>query len=408
MKEIKGKNTTAKVFTDNIEKEAIKQIENMLDSEITKNTTVRIMPDVHAGKGAVIGTTIKLPEDKKLWKITPDLVGVDLGCGVTIAKIHTKDIDFKKLDKVIKNKIPHGKNVHESPVNLEESVAILTQGLNTPLSEEQLEYILMSFGTLGGGNHFIEVGKDSRDNFWIAVHSGSRNLGVQVHKYHQKIADTNSPDFIDTKKVISEMKKQGRTSEIENTLEEVYKKNREILESYQKGLTHLTKNHLDDYLHDVKKAQEFAKGSRKEILNIIANSMGWFYPETIDSPHNYIDLYHNVLRKGATSSLKYEKVIIPINMKDGILLGIGKGNADWNVSAPHGAGRILSRTKAFEKLSFEKYQEQMRGIYTTSVVPETLDEAPDVYKSLEEIIENTKETVEIIEHIQPVYNFKAH
>ncbi|NLM33646.1 MAG: RtcB family protein [Acholeplasmataceae bacterium] len=370
---IKGRFNEAVVYANNIDSETKTQIKHLLDQEFVKNSIIRIMPDCHAGIGCVIGTTMTITD-----KIVPNLVGVDIGCGMLTIKLGKIDIIYKNLDNFIRQNIPAGLKVHSKVQPLDVNIKKMKcfDELDRP------EYYFQSVGTLGSGNHFIEIGVDDFDNKYLIIHSGSRHLGHQVAQYYQRKA----------KKYI----------------EQQYLK-RNIPSLIPKDLCYLEGKDYQDYLHDMNICQQYASENRyrmaKKILNYLNLSIkNLDHFETI---HNYINLKDMILRKGAISVYRGERVLIPINMKDGSIIAIGKGNKEYNYSAPHGAGRIISRRQAKQVLSLEKFERVMEGIYTTSISKDTLDEAPFVYKPMEEILENIQDTVEVLQIIKPVYNFKA-
>ena len=387
-----------KIFTNNIDENSTKQINLLLEQEVFKNSKIRIMPDVHAGKGCVIGFTGNLGE-----KVIPSIVGVDIGCGIFCANLGNIDIDFKRLDDFINNNIPSGMNVNETKIadfNIEK--------LYCYNELKNHEWIENSVGSLGGGNHFIEIDTSKDGKKYLIIHSGSRNLGVQVANYYQDLANKtcNTSNYEEKRKeTITTYKVNGKEKEIQSALVNLKKELEENKIPYD--LAYLENDQRNAYLHDMKLCQEFAILNRYTIAKTIANYMNWNIDDYFESVHNYISFYDNIVRKGAISARKGEKVIIPINMRDGCIIGVGKGNNDWNNSAPHGAGRIMSRSKAMETIKLEEYKKSMENIYTTSVKEETKDEAPFAYKPIEEILNNIKETVEVIEIIKPIYNFKA-
>lgn len=406
MIELNGKNGQALVYTDLIEETAIGQIIQMLNHPITEHTEVRIMPDVHAGKGATIGTTIQLSDDKSLWKVSPNITGVDLGCGMMSYRLYDKHLDLPKIDDAISKHVPSGHSVHQKAPSPNE-IERLLEGLTFDLKKPQ--HILNSLGTLGGGNHFIEVAQDDEGYYWLTVHSGSRNLGVQVATHHQNKAIRLLNDGQDGRKaLIDRLKRDGLAHLIEQELQ----KQKQADDPYanRPDLAYLSDSDLDDYLSDVKIAQTFAHLNRKAMLDNIVKHAGLSIDpsQTFDSVHNYIDVEKGIIRKGATDASEGLRLIIPLNMRDGSLICVGKGNTDWNFSAPHGAGRILSRSQAKKELSIDQYVAQMENVYTTSVGAETLDEAPNAYKPMDAIIDNIGDTVDILHHIKPVYNYKAH
>lgn len=392
-----------KIFTNNIEQEAIDQINTLLNQPAFENCKVRIMPDVHAGAGCVIGFTADLGD-----KVIPNIVGGDIGCGMLTVKLHETEIDFEKLDKVIREKVPCGRNVHECrcPGGYPD-----IQNLYCYRNLKNANRLELSLGTLGGGNHFIEIDVDDEGSYYLIIHTGSRNLGKQVADYYQNLAVElmSGKDELCAKqaKLIEEYKAQGRRKEIQTAIKELHRQFNPNPLNIPKELCYLTGKYRDQYLHDMEICQDFAEMNRKYIASIIMKTMGWYAKEVWQTIHNYIEIDTNMVRKGAISAKAGERVLIPINMRDGCIIGIGKGNEDWNCSAPHGAGRIMSRHKAREVVSLDEFKDCMDGIFTTSVGVDTLDEAPMVYKPMDEIVENIKDTVEIEKIIKPVYNFKA-
>lgn len=394
-----------KIFTDNIEPEALNQIYTLIKQPAFADCKVRIMPDVHAGKGCVIGFTADLGD-----KVIPDIVGVDIGCGMLCCEIGKIDIDYEKLDSVIREHIPAGRAVRDEEINFPQLEDLYCKG-----QLRNMEWLKCSLGTLGGGNHFIEVDEDSDGIKYLVIHTGSRNLGKQVAEIYQQMAidDMQGVNKLaeESQKLIAEYKAAGRQKDIQRGLAELKRKWQPDKLNIPKELCYLTGEHREVYLHDMKICQEFARVNRRAIQDIIFYYMGWTFSrsfmERFQTIHNYIDHDTNIVRKGAISAKAGEKVLIPINMRDGCIIGVGKGNEDWNCSAPHGAGRIMSRSKAKENVSLEEYQESMKGIYTTSVSQSTIDESPMVYKPMDEILEHIKDTVEIVKIIKPVYNFKA-
>lgn len=405
MLEIKGKYNTAKVFTDNIEEKAMSQILELLNQEFLADAKVRIMPDTHVGVGCVIGFTADLGD-----KVIPNLVGVDIGCSMLTVELGKIDIDLEKLDELIYKHIPYRANVHQTKVARFPKV----QELHCYRELKDTKRIERSIGTLGGGNHFIEVNVDSVDNKYLVIHTGSRNLGQQVATFYQNLAIdlcSGKGDYF-TKKdnIIKNYKEKNKRKEIQQALKELKKEYMDLQPKYPRELCFLTDKFKDEYLHDMKICQEYACLNRETIANIILNKIfgkGLSDLNHFHTVHNYIDFKDNIIRKGAISAYKGEKVLIPINMRDGSILAIGKGNPDWNYSAPHGAGRLMSRSEAKEKLNIDNFKEEMKGIYSTSVNESTLDECPMAYKSIDEIIENIKDTVDIIDIIKPIYNFKG-
>lgn len=390
-----------KIFTSNIDDKAKEQIDLLLEQEAFKNCKVRIMPDVHAGAGCVIGFTGNLGD-----KVIPNIVGVDIGCGMLCVELGNVDLDLEKLDQVIRKHVPSGMNVHDEIKNYFDLKKLICY----PLLKNKDNWLEKSLGTLGGGNHFIEIDVDENNNKYLVIHTGSRNLGKQVAENYQDeaIHECSFENEMQAEKrfTINMLKAEHRENEIQAKLNE-------ITEKY-KGKTKLPKDlcYLDGklreaYLHDMKICQEFAVDNRKEIAFTILSKMNLDYIDCFETIHNYISFEDNIVRKGAISAKKGERVLIPMNMRDGCIVGIGKGNEDWNCSAPHGAGRIMSRIQAKEKINMLDYELSMAGIYTTSVNEETIDEAPMVYKPMQEIIDCIGDTVEIEKIIKPIYNFKA-
>lgn len=402
-----------KIFTTDIEQEAIKQIDELLEQEPFKNCKVRIMPDVHSGKGCVIGFTADLGN-----KIIPNIVGVDIGCGMLCVELGNIELNLEKLDNIINEYIPAGRNIREQKLIDFEKI----NELYCLRELKESKKFNRAIGTLGGGNHFIEVDIDDEDNKYLVIHTGSRNLGKQVAEYYQNLAIelcSGKEEFHNKKyKLIETYKKQGKKSEIQNAIKELEKEYKNNKPNLPKDLCYLEGKYRDMYLHDMKICQEYASLNRLQIAKeILMNYFQLTYIPEINYPpimsnrfetiHNYISFEDNIVRKGAISAHKGEKVIIPINMRDGSIIAIGKGNNDWNQSAPHGAGRIISRMKAKNIFQLEDFIKSMEGIYTTSISEETIDEAPFVYKPMQEIIDNIQDTVEILKIIKPIYNFKA-
>ncbi|MCQ2424662.1 MAG: RtcB family protein [Lachnospiraceae bacterium] len=400
MFDIQGKVTTAVCYAKVVEDAAIEQIRRMCDSPLTENAKVRVMPDVHAGKGCTIGTTMTVTD-----RACPNVVGVDIGCGMYTVKLADRELDFEKLDGAC-HFIPSGKKVWEGRMERFD----LT-GLRCYRSLRDAKRLERSLGTLGGGNHFIEVDKAADGTFYLVIHSGSRNLGKQVAEIYQQLAvDLHSGKeeyFNKCEEIIRTYKEQGRRAEIQDTLKALKKEFKSKDPDVPEDLCWLYGTYLDDYLHDVEICQAFARRSRERMAEIILERTGMTAVESFHTVHNYIDTGERILRKGAIAAHAGEKVLIPINMRDGSVIATGRGNPEWNFSAPHGAGRVMSRATAKETLDMETYRAAMEGIYTTSVNPDTIDEAPMAYKSLEDIIDVIRDTVDVIEVMKPVYNFKA-
>ena len=400
MLEIKGKMNTAICYAKVIEDVAIEQIKRMCDYELTAGNKVRIMPDVHAGKGCTIGTTMTVTD-----KVCPNIVGVDIGCGMYTVKLADKNLDFEKIDEAC-HYIPSGKNVWDGR---RERFDI--QELKCYRALKDTKRLTRSLGTLGGGNHFIEIDKAADGTHYLVIHSGSRNLGKQVAEIYQQLAidlHAGKEDyFIRREEIIRTYKEAGRRAEIQDALKELAKEYTAKTPDVPEDLCWLYGSFLGDYLHDVEICQRFACRNREIMAETILERTGMSKEEAFHTIHNYIDTDEMILRKGAIAAHKGERVLIPINMRDGSVIAVGKGNPEWNYSAPHGAGRIMSRGKAKETLSLEEYRASMEGIYTTSVNESTLDEAPMVYKSLDDILDVINEAVDIVDIIKPVYNFKA-
>ncbi|OON85711.1 RNA-splicing ligase RtcB [Oribacterium sp. C9] len=399
--EIKGKVNTAVCYAKVVEDDAIEQIRRMCDYPMTEGSKIRIMPDVHSGKGCTIGTTMTIVD-----KVVPNVVGVDIGCGMYTVDLGKKDIDLEKFDEAA-HYIPSGRDVWEGRTERFD----LT-GLKCYRDLKETKRLERSLGTLGGGNHFIEIDKASDGSNFMVIHSGSRNLGKQVAELYQTLAVDLAKgigDYLSAREeLIRTYKEQGRRSEIQTALKELY--NRKYIEhpsSMPEDLCYLSGKYLEDYLHDIEICQKFAKRNREKMAEIILERTGLSGGDAFHTIHNYIDTDEMILRKGSIAAHKGEKVLIPINMRDGSVLAIGKGNPEWNFSAPHGAGRIMSRTVAKNNLSIEDYREAMKDVYTTSVNEATLDEAPMAYKSLADIIDVISESVDVIEVMKPIYNFKA-
>ena len=361
-----GKYNNAIVFTDNLELGAKTQIKELLNEEFTKDSKIRIMPDVHVGAGSVIGTTMTIKD-----KVVPNLVGVDIGCGLIVLKLGKDEIDFKKLDKVIKDLVPSGFKVRNKAHPMSEKTSI-----DKLLCKENVDIDrgYKSIGTLGGGNHFIEVNEDKDRNKYLVIHSGSRNIGYQTAKFYQDLA-----------------------------YETLKKENKDI----NRNLAYLEGKNFNDYLHDMAIIQEFAFINRKTMASVIIEAMEFKVVEEFQTIHNYIDIDKMILRKGAVSAKKGEKFIIPLNMRDGSILLKGKGNENWNFSAPHGAGRVMSRIEARKKINIKDFRKTMKNIHTSSVSRKTIDEAPMAYKKPEEILDYIDDTAKVLNILKPLYNFKA-
>jgi len=398
MTELKGIHNTATVFTHNIEQSAVAQITHLLDQEFVVGSKIRIMPDVHAGMGCPIGTTMTISN-----KIVPNLVGVDIGCGMETAVLSGKHIELSQLDKAIHQHIPAGFSIRDDMHHMAEEIDLSCLRC---AKHVDLKRAYHSVGTLGGGNHFIELGKDEGGVLHLVVHSGSRNLGKQVAEHYQNaaanlVAGSAKAARKQADATIAELRAQGRDTEIEAVLKQIPAK------KVDRVLAHLEGPLFDDYLHDMAIVQRYAVLNRMAIIKELKKRLKLKIAEQFTTTHNYVDLETMILRKGAISAKKGERVLIPMNMRDGSLICIGKGNEEWNSSAPHGAGRLMSRTAAKQSFTLNQFKKSMSGIYSSTVNDSTLDEAPFAYKPMEEIIANMGDTVEIIKTITPVYNFKA-
>ena len=395
---IQGLYNTAVCYTPALEDLAAKQIKAVCDQAEFAGCKIRVMPDVHAGKGCTIGTTMTIRD-----KIVPGMVGVDIGCGMETVELAEHEIDFAKLDALIRKEIPYGRDVRDTLHALNAEID-LTQ--LRCADQVNLNRAMRSIGTLGGGNHFIEVDRSEDGRMFLIVHSGSRHLGAEVAEYYQnegRRALWGGANY-QIQEVIAQLKAEGRFKEIQKTISAL-RTEHEL--SIPKDLAYVEGKLFEDYIHDMKITQQFAMLNRKAMVDVIMTGMGFTAVEAFTTIHNYIDTDAMILRKGSVSARAGEKLLIPINMRDGSLICVGKGNQDWNCSAPHGAGRLMSRRAAFNVLSMEEFKREMEGIYTTCVLPDTLDESPMAYKSMDEIIDQIGPTAEIVERIRPVYNFKA-
>ena len=404
MKLVEGKYNTAKVFTDVVEEKSLQQIKTLCDQEFTSGAKIRLMPDVHAGAGCTIGTTMTIKD-----KIVPNLVGVDIGCGMETLMIHKDseaavNFDPAKLDKVIRKNIPSGFDIRKFQHNFVEEVE--WDKIKGTYNKHRAK---MSLGTLGGGNHFIEADKDEDGNLYIVVHSGSRHAGLEIAEYYQEMAwkQLNGRTKADIDAMICRLKEEGRQSEIEAQMAAMNKQTKTLV---PKDLAFVSGYLFDDYINDMRIMQHFAMLNRKAMVNTISIGLHLKEEEIVDqftTIHNYIDTENMILRKGAVSAQQGEKLLIPINMRDGSLICIGKGNEDWNCSAPHGAGRVMSRTQARKGLSMDEFKAEMSGIWSSTVTKGTLDEAPMAYKTMDDIVANIGPTADIVNVIKPIYNFKA-
>lgn len=396
---INGKHNAAIVYTDNIENTAYEQLEAVCNASYLADCKVRVMPDVHAGKGCTIGTTMTIHG-----KVVPNMVGVDIGCGMYTVKLEDKSIDFNKLDATIREHIPSGRAVRSNVHVLADEVD-LNQLKMASMSDIDRAY--HSIGSLGGGNHFIEIDKDDDGHLYLVIHSGSRHLGVQVADYYQDAAywQLCGKNKNEINAVIAELKAQGRHKEISETVKKLKTELKE--NEVPRDMAYVSGLLFDDYIHDMRITQHFAMLNRKAMADEIIRNMRLTVADEFTTIHNYIDTDAMILRKGAVSAREGEQLLIPINMRDGSLLCVGKGNPDWNQSAPHGAGRLMSRKKAKEKLDLGDYRDAMSGIFSTCINNGTLDEAPMAYKSMDAILKHIAPTVDVVKVIKPVFNFKA-
>ena len=398
MIEIRGKYNEARIFTDVADSASIAQVQQLCDQEFAAGSRIRLMPDIHAGAGCTIGTTMTITD-----KVVPNLVGVDIGCGMETIRIREKRLELQKLDRLIREKIPSGFSIREkahryfSQINLNELCCARHADL---LRAEK------SIGTLGGGNHFIEADRDDEGNLYIVVHSGSRHLGVEVAGYYQEAGYRmlNRADASSAEALIARMKAEGRKKEIQKELKKLKNQKRT---SIPKALAYVSGELFEQYIHDMKIVQHFAMLNRQAMMDEIVGGMKLHVEEQFATIHNYIDTDAMILRKGAVSARAGERLLIPINMRDGSLLCVGRGNEDWNCSAPHGAGRLMSRADARQSFTVSEFKKQMAGIYTTSVSRATLDECPMAYKGMQDIPGNIGPTAEVVKIIRPIYNFKA-
>ena len=404
MQEVKGKYNTAKVFTDVVDEKSLQHIKGLCDQEFTSGAKIRLMPDVHAGAGCTIGTTMTIKD-----KICPNLVGVDIGCGMETLRIKadsevSRNFNGADLDKIIRKNIPSGFNIRKFPHAFVEQAE-----WDNIKGRYNKKRALLSLGTLGGGNHFIEADRDDEGNLYIVVHSGSRHAGLEIADYYQEQAwrQLNGNAEEDCRKLIDRLKSEGKEQEIQEKLEEL---KAQISTDIPKDLAYVSGELFDDYINDMRIMQHFAMLNRKAMIQSISIGLRIKQEDIIEqftTIHNYIDTDKMILRKGAVSAQKGEKLLIPINMRDGSLICVGKGNEDWNCSAPHGAGRVMSRNKARKELSLEEFKAEMSGIWSSTVNLETIDEAPMAYKTMDDIVANIDPTAEIVKVIKPIYNYKA-
>ena len=398
MLEVSGKYNQAKIFTDVVDQASIAQVIELCNQEFTAGSRIRLMPDVHAGAGCTVGTTMTITD-----RVVPNLVGVDIGCGMETIRVRENHMELQKLDKLIYEKIPSGFDIRAKAhryldqIDLEELCCF---------RHVQMLRAEKSIGTLGGGNHFIEVDRDDEGQLYVVVHSGSRHLGVEVAKYYQEegYKALNRTDDGSLQELVAELKAAGRQKEIQKELKRLKNLKRTAI---PRQLAYVEGTLFDQYIHDMKLVQRFAELNRQAMIDEIVKGMKLHVEEQFTTIHNYIDTDAMILRKGAVSARAGERLLIPINMRDGSLLCVGKGNEDWNCSAPHGAGRLMSRAEAKQSFTVSEFKKQMADVYTTSVSKATLDECPMAYKGMEDILDNIGPTAEVVKIIKPIYNFKA-
>ena len=398
MLEVAGKYNQAKIFTDVVDQASIAQVIELCNQEFTAGSRIRLMPDIHAGAGCTIGTTMTITD-----KVVPNLVGVDIGCGMETCRISENHLELHKLDKLIRERIPSGFGIRSDPHRYLEQIDLSELCCIKHIDQLRAE---KSIGALGGGNHFIEVDRDDNGQLYIIVHSGSRHLGVEVASYYQEegYKVLNHTDDGSVQHLIAELKAAGRQKEIQKELQRL-KNSKQT--NIPKALAYVSGELFDQYIHDMKIVQHFAMLNRQAMMDEIIKGMKLHVEEQFTTIHNYIDTDSMILRKGSVSAQAGEQLLIPINMRDGSLLCVGKGNEDWNFSAPHGAGRLMSRAQAKQSFTVSEFKKQMADIYTTSVGSATLDECPMAYKGMQDILDNIGPTAEVVKIIRPIYNFKA-
>lgn len=398
MLEVKGKYNSAKIFTDVVDEASVAQVIELCNQPFTAKSRIRMMPDIHAGAGCTVGTTMTITD-----KVVPNLVGVDIGCGMETVHLREQHLELQKLDKLIRAKIPSGFSIREKAHRYFDEIDLTELYCYRQINPLRAE---KSLGTLGGGNHFIEVDRDDEGGLYLVIHSGSRHLGLEVAAWYQNEAyqRLNKSSKSDEAALIAKLKSEGRDKEIQKAIRKL--KNTKQT-SIPKPLAYAEGELFEQYIHDMRIIQRFAVLNRRAIADDILKGMGLHAQDSFTTIHNYIDTDAMVLRKGAVSAKAGERLLIPINMRDGSLICIGRGNEDWNCSAPHGAGRLMSRSQAKQSFTVSEFKHQMDGIYTTSVGKATLDECPMAYKRMEDIVSNIGETVRIERIIRPVYNFKA-
>ncbi len=398
MIEVSGKYNSAKIFTDVVDQASIAQVILLCSQEFAQGSRIRMMPDIHAGAGCTVGTTMTIRD-----KVVPNLVGVDIGCGMETVRLRERHLELQQLDKYIRQRIPSGFSIRDKAHRYMEKVdlsALRCYKSVDPLRAEK------SLGTLGGGNHFIEVDRDEDGDLYLVIHSGSRHLGLEVANFYQNEAyqRLNGSSRADAEALVAQLKAEGRDKEIQKALKALKGTKRT---SVPKPLAYAQGELFDDYIHDMAIVQQFAALSRQAMVDELLRGLKLHAQDSFTTIHNYIDMEAMVLRKGAGSAKEGERLLIPINMRDGSLICVGKGNPDWNCSAPHGAGRLMSRADAKHSFTVSQFKKEMDGIYTTSVGKSTLDECPMAYKTMSDIVDNIGETARIEKIIRPVYNFKA-
>ena len=398
MFEVTGKYASAIIYTDMVDQTSVGQVIELCNQEFVQGQRIRLMPDIHAGAGCTIGTTMTIGD-----KIVPNLVGVDIGCGMAVAVLKETHIELQKLDKIIRQYIPAGFSVREKPHPFAKDAELYMLRCVDYINLDRAE---RSIGTLGGGNHFIEVDRNYNGRLYLVVHSGSRHLGVEIASFYQKLAyeQLNNCSKAEVDSLVSRLKAEGKQKQIEAEIRKLKGTKRTNI---PKHLAYVEGGAFEDYIHDMRIAQRYASLNRQAIVDTIVKQMGLHVVDGFTTIHNYIDLEHMILRKGAVSAQKGERLIIPINMRDGSLICTGKGNPEWNYSAPHGAGRLMSRSEAKNSFSVSAFRKEMDGIYTSSVGRDTLDECPMAYKPMESILENISDTVDVDTIVRPIYNFKA-
>ena len=412
MIQLTGKYNTAKVFTDDCDDATVAQVTNLLNQPSVKGSQIRIMPDCHAGAGCVIGTTMTITD-----KVIPNLVGVDIGCGMLATKLKEKRIDLPKFDSISQAEVPAGMRMRKTAHSLADTISCEELAcMHKDNCKVSAEVFALSLGTLGGGNHFWELDRDEEDNLWLVVHTGSRRSGKDVAEYYQKQAfeslnNTGTKRKEETarqrEEFIRKIKEEGREKELSRILAQWKPDLPEESVAVPYEVAYCEGQLFEDYIHDMHVMQRYAALNRRIITEVILKKCKLHDVEQFETVHNYIDTEHRILRKGSVSARDGERLLIPINMRDGALICIGKGNEDWNQSAPHGAGRLMSRSQARESISMKDYKESMKGIYTSCVNKGTLDESPFAYKPIDEIVANIEPTADIVSRIRPIYNFKA-